>query len=97
VFGVPGEQGRDDRIEIVYYNQHGVGHQTILAFDSVGPNLVADQTAATVDALAAHQHVQGQMEAAASLTDVAGELRYTWDTLAEVLDRLASTGPTYRR
>jgi hypothetical protein len=35
--GWPGQPGRDDQIRIEHWNEHGVGQETIVAFDDVDP------------------------------------------------------------
>lgn len=35
--GWPGSPGREDRIRIEYWNEHGVGQETILVFDDLDP------------------------------------------------------------
>lgn len=37
LYGWPGGPGRDDRIRVEYWNEHGVGQETLLAFDDIEP------------------------------------------------------------
>lgn len=76
--------GFEDFIEILRYNDYGVGQITRLGFDTVPSRVHAEAEATLLDTLASYVTATGEPLDAAGLARLAEQIRYTWQPLTEI-------------